>query len=361
LIKPVAAYQIREERCLIFPWADGGNLGNYWENHGQKSPEIQSLQWIVLQFVGLCSALEELHDSNCRHGDLKPENILWFKGDNNMGTLQIADMGLARFHEKDAHTNVRQRNDMHTSTPSGTSRYEPPETDKDRTTKEARSRQYDIWSMGCIVLELLIWLTYGYQAVEKFRNNTKYFWELQQQNRYVVHPYVVSRMKIMDTQLQENMAYKELLHLVRDRLLIVKVSETYRSQPEFRETAKVLFTSIREIQEKCQSKPFYLTPVTLEYSPDEIIVNVPQPGIVYQNEVGLATPPRRDIPRTPQTSLSSHISDPEDAGPRVLVTRAPTFPTSGINLDSIAREMPRILDDQEVGELNHLRSMNLQG
>jgi serine/threonine protein kinase len=295
---------------------------------------------------------------------LKPENILWFKDDNDMGTLQIADLGLAAFHEKDAHTNVRLGKDKHTSTPSGTSRYEPPEMDKERekrASQEARSRQYDIWSMGCIVLELLIWLTYGYQAVESFRKNTDYFWELQEQNRYVVHHYVTSRMSIMDTQLQDNTAYKELLHLVRTRLLVVKVSQTYESQPEFREIAKVLFTSIRKIQEKCQSKPSYLTPVTLEYSSDEIIAIVPQPGIVYQNEVGLATPPRRDVPRAPQTSLSSHISDPEeDAGPRILVS-APPFPTSGINSDSITREMPRFLDYQEVGELNHLRSMNLQG
>jgi serine/threonine protein kinase len=361
LIKPIAAYQINQDRCLIFPWASGGNLGDFWRNYEGKSREINSLQWIVRQLLGISSALDELHQSNCRHGDLKPENILWFKDSIGMGTLQIADLGLARFHEEEAHTNVRQKNDMHTSTPSGTSRYEPPETDKDRATKETRSRQYDIWSMGCIVLELLIWLTYGYQAVEKFKNNTRYFWELQQQNRYVVHPYVVSRMRIMDTKLQENTAYKELLHLVRDRFLIVKVSETYKSQPEFREIAKVLCASIRKIQEKCLSKPSYLAPVTLEYSSDEIIVNVPQPGIVYQNEVGLATPPRRDVPRSPQTSLSSRISDPEgDAGPLVIL-RAPTFPTLEIKSDSSRREMPRILDDQEVGELDHLRNMNLQG
>jgi len=235
-----------------------------------------------------------------------------------MGILQIADLGLARFHEKDAHTNVRLGKDEYTLTPPGTSRYEPPETDKGRGTKEARSRQYDIWSMGCIVLELLIWLIYGYQAVQKFAYYTKYFWELQQQNRYVVHPYVVSRMRIMDTQLQDGTAYKELLHLVRDRLLVVEVSETYRSQPEFREIAHVLYTSIKEIQEKCQSMPSYLTPVRLEYSSNENMANVPQPGIVYQNEVGLATPPRRDLPDIPQTSLSSHMSDPEeDVGPRI--------------------------------------------
>jgi serine/threonine protein kinase len=286
LTKPIAAYQIREEHCLIFPWA-GSNLGEYWKNYERKSREPDSLQWIVLQFVGISSALEELHENNYRHGDLKPENILWFKGSDDMGTLQIADTGTLRI------ANMSLANDV-----SGTSRYEPPEMDRDRGTQRARSRQYDIWSMGCVLLELLIWLSYGYQAVETFQKNTKYFWNLQPPNQYVVHPYVVSRMSIMDTQLQDNTAYKELLHLVRTKLLIVKVSETYKSQRDFREIAKVLYTSIKDIQQKCQSIPSYLTPVRLEYSSYEFIANVPQPGIVYENKVGQATPPRRDVPRS---------------------------------------------------------------
>jgi serine/threonine protein kinase len=181
LIKAIAAYRIGEQRCLIFPWATGGNLVNYWENYERKTQEMDSLQWIVRQFVGICSALKELHESNCRHGDLKPENILWFKDGHDTGKLQIADLGLTRFYEKEARTNVRQGKDIHTSTPSGTSRYEPPEMDKERENRdsqEPRARQYDIWPMGCIILELLIWLTYGYQAVEIFRKSTKYFWEL---------------------------------------------------------------------------------------------------------------------------------------------------------------------------------------
>jgi serine/threonine protein kinase len=343
---------------LIFPWASGGNLGDYWENYEKKSREPDSIQWIVRQFVGICSALEELHESNCRHGDLKPENILWFKDGHDMGKLQIADLGLARFHEKEAHTNVRQGKYIHTSTPSGTSRYEPPEMDKERENRdnqEARSRQYDIWSMGCIVLELLIWLTYGYQAVERFRTNTPYFWELQQENGYVVHPYVVSRMDIMSTQLHDDTAYKELLHLVRTKLLVVNVSQAYRSSGESREIARGLYTSINNIQQKCQSIPFYLMPVRLEYSSGPAIASVPQPGIVFANKIGLATPPRPDIPRAPQTSLSSHISEPEEeVGPQILV-RAPTL---DFNMDFSTNETSRITDHQEVGELNHLRRKN---
>jgi serine/threonine protein kinase len=92
--------------------------------------------------VRICSALEVLHIPNIRHGDLKPENILLFDPRNNGGTLQIADMGLATFHEQEA--NTKDRKGMPTQTPSGTSRYEPPEMDEKRNTEDPRSRQYDI-------------------------------------------------------------------------------------------------------------------------------------------------------------------------------------------------------------------------
>jgi serine/threonine protein kinase len=368
LIKPIAAYQIREERCLIFPWADGGNLCDYWAGSKEDSGELESLKWIVLQFVGISSALEELHRDNCRHGDLKPENILWFKGKQDKGTLQIADLGLARFHEENVNTDVRLRDKKNTSSPSGTKRYEPPEMDKEREKRaaheeqEARSRQYDIWSMGCILLELLIWLTYGYQAVVTFRNNTEFFWERQKGKENVVHHYVVSCMDVMDTQLQDNTAYKELLHLVRTRFLVVKVSETYKSRPDCREIAKVIHSRIKEIHLKCESKPSYLAPVRLKHSFDEPKENIAQPGVVFKNEFGLAAPARSDVPRTPQTSLASQKSYPEeDLSPQVLV-RSPTFPTPDINLDSLYREASRIVEHehQEVGQSNYIEHMNLR-
>jgi hypothetical protein len=204
--------------------------------------------------------------------------------------------------------------------------------------------------MGCIVLELLIWLSYSYQALVTFRKNTNYFWQHQQEMPYVVHRYVVSLMTIMETQLQDNTAYKDLLHLVRTKLLVVNVSETYESQGGFREIAKGLHTGIKAIQLKCQFTPSYLSPVRLE--------NFPQPGIVYENEVGLAAPPRRDVPRTSPTSLHTNVSGPEENGGPLVLVRAPTLDN---NSDSQSRETLRISDRQEVGELNHLRSMNLQG
>jgi serine/threonine protein kinase len=94
------------------------------------------------------------HKESIRHGDLKLENILNFsEGDSSLGTLKIADMGLAK-----RHVVATQERDVLTSTRYGTVRYEAPET---AINIHSQSRLYDIWSMGCITLEFVIWNLYG--------------------------------------------------------------------------------------------------------------------------------------------------------------------------------------------------------
>jgi serine/threonine protein kinase len=73
--------------------------------------------------------------------------------------LKITDVGLSKSH-KEA-TKMRSA----TRTNAGTIMYEPPEATE---TGKPRSRRYDIWSMGCIYLEFLIWLLYGAKGLKQF-------------------------------------------------------------------------------------------------------------------------------------------------------------------------------------------------
>ncbi|KAF9873488.1 heterokaryon incompatibility protein [Colletotrichum karsti] len=263
LIKPIAAYQHNEDRCLLFPWAQGGNLAEYWSRNSGNSLTRNQLAWIFGQLTGLFEALEELHANNCRHGDLKPENILLFIDVNNNMTLQIADMGLTTFHELEAATKIRRAQEILTKTPPGTSRYEPPETGKDRERRllvhETRSRAYDIWSMGCVILELLVWLAYGFDTVRKFREDTAYLWERfkvkgrggRYMYMYRVQSDTQRYIKALSTKWQAQSAWRELLTLVETRLLVVNVSESWQvSSPNYRETARAAHMAMRRIQEK---------------------------------------------------------------------------------------------------------------
>lgn len=121
--------------------------------------------------MGLADALclvhsDENKDSNRSttgyHHDIKPANILFFRvAGSDFGVLRLADWGSAKLHQKlqsgsSCGTNSRYKGDPF---------YAPPESN----TGDAKvSRPYDSWSMGCVILEMLVWHVFGPQEVEKF-------------------------------------------------------------------------------------------------------------------------------------------------------------------------------------------------
>jgi serine/threonine protein kinase len=138
IIEFIAAIQIERKRCLMFRWADGGNLREFWRSHSKPVLSAQLVKEVIQQLRGLSDALNQLHDyqgipgSSYRHGDIKPENILRIKSDSSgrqaddahnvdIGTLKISDMGLAKHHT--VATALRPPTNMRYST----YRYSPPE------------------------------------------------------------------------------------------------------------------------------------------------------------------------------------------------------------------------------------------
>lgn len=106
IIRFILAITRDDERYLMFEWADGGNLRQFWLSH-RPCLTRNLVKDIMFQLHGLADALKELHSKNYRHGDLKPENILRVKtpGHNastlNVGTLKLCDMGLTKHHSLD--------------------------------------------------------------------------------------------------------------------------------------------------------------------------------------------------------------------------------------------------------------------
>jgi serine/threonine protein kinase len=148
-----------EGEWLMFPRADGGDLWSHWK--GSRPTTAENFLWSVRQIHGLADGLYQLHSVNIRHGDLKPENILYFP-EIDGGTLKIADFGISRIHN----TETFQRGDG-TATCASTRVYEPPEAGSKGEVR--RSRRYDCWSMGCIILEFVVWLLRGNPAIVSFR------------------------------------------------------------------------------------------------------------------------------------------------------------------------------------------------
>lgn len=224
LITPIAAYQFYNEENgnFLFPWAEGGNMREFWSTEKErphKDPKMMT--WILKQMCGLCHALSILHKKEYRHGDLKPENILLFHEGGYKGTLRIADVGLARFHE--APTQKRRDLMQVTDTHTGTMRYVSPEFFH----AEQIPRVFDVWSLGCIFLEFLIWILYTNDQLIEFNKTSRidHFWE-NVNGEFVVHSSVLSILNRLAEDLKgpdlkgPETALADILHVVRSRMLV---------------------------------------------------------------------------------------------------------------------------------------------
>ncbi|KAK7937211.1 kinase domain-containing protein [Apiospora aurea] len=135
---------------------------------GESTGPFSPRELLVLALPGLCSGLRSLHDflyveSGIRlnliglHHDLKPQNILI--KDNR---LILADFGLSRLKAADEGSETSWKL-VHPY-------YSPPECFTEETVKEKPRvhRSSDIWSLGCIIAEMIAFLASGPDEIQQF-------------------------------------------------------------------------------------------------------------------------------------------------------------------------------------------------
>ena len=191
IIRLLATWQQHNSWYLLFPWAEG-NLEDYWkENPGGNQPEENEgspkreasrrrglAQWVGKQLMGLAEGLTQIHrpPSDAAqgetsevmdygiHGDIKPHNILRFKDkDDEPGRLVICDFGFTRFHSRASRSAANSEGDSLT--------YRAPECDQANRGGVGGfkiSRACDMWALGCVFLEFMVWCLQGFEEVEEF-------------------------------------------------------------------------------------------------------------------------------------------------------------------------------------------------
>ncbi|QKD53995.2 uncharacterized protein FOBCDRAFT_135299 [Fusarium oxysporum Fo47] len=194
------------------------------------------------QTLGLLAALDAIHDSQGvqsygRHGDIKPENILWFELDNEPhGLLVLADFGLAKFHRERSRSFTKNTNVGYTYT------YAPPEIDIEG---EFMSRSSDIWSFGCVLLEMVCWLLGGWELSEAFADarltedtsgimKTDSFFTIvkledDELRRFTVKPQVLSFIRRLDHHESCTNYVHDILDIVEKYMIVVRTEDAKRA------------------------------------------------------------------------------------------------------------------------------------
>ncbi|KAI4710301.1 hypothetical protein J4E89_004754 [Alternaria sp. Ai002NY15] len=237
------------EYYVLFEWADGGNLNDFWNQPEKPRRTAALVKWVIDQLCGLAKALSAAHympdNASYRHGDLKPGNILWFRGSGGYGTLKIGDWGEAKSHKQ---VTALRHGHVDTTAKYGTRRYEPPETGMQsllpKGTPHTRSRLYDLWGMGCIIFEFIVWLLYSHEELCRFNNNNQghygpsdMFYEISRDHKRAVriHRVVEHWMDHMAKDglcLSGTTALGDLLKVVRTGLLVVDLPEDGGRDPQ---------------------------------------------------------------------------------------------------------------------------------
>jgi serine/threonine protein kinase len=254
IIKPVATYKKEKDQCIVLPWADGGSLRDYWYSRNMSSALLERdylvVRWALEQMTGLSDALKTLHGKYYGHGNLKPENILCFKSNRGDNTLVISDIGTAKVRRFSVELGENE-----TAWRILTIRDAPP----DEITKSTLglSRSGDVWSMGCIFLEFLIWLLYGKKGLSEFDKSSNFekYWE-KVNGKVRISQHVQYWLDHMWEELEPHTALHDILYVIRTRLLVVAVKRPERKPPapdpdvDIRANASVVAELLSNILEK---------------------------------------------------------------------------------------------------------------
>lgn len=203
--------------------------------------------WLLRQLKGLADAVRHIHnlgpsglgsrssghDQSVTHMgplrgvhlDIKPENILVFSEKHNAhGVWKIADFGLSSF--KRVLDGSEEITGVRSSYLTSRRDFEPPEY----VLRSNISEKFDIWSLGCIFVEVLVWV-FSLNTMEDFdkaRIGTKdhaqqegsMFWHRSSAANVYLNPAVDEELKSLQTFCFGRGVFEGLVKLTRKLLTI---------------------------------------------------------------------------------------------------------------------------------------------
>ncbi|ERF72333.1 hypothetical protein EPUS_06089 [Endocarpon pusillum Z07020] len=217
------------------------NLKGYWKQERPRLSDPDFVLWELRQLRGLADGLRFIYNLGGWHHDLKGENILVFKeGDSGGPTLKIADFGSAKIRARRSAPRDESSPTDHYS--QGTSAYEAP----DYVIRGETSRPYDVWTLGCIFLDFLVWTfgsfpseleTFSKQRREikggQIGNDTMFWYVERNREGYKTHwkPYVSKRLHELEEQCNSDKGRAVFKELVLTTSKMLRMDPSKRPKP----------------------------------------------------------------------------------------------------------------------------------
>ena len=260
ITRHLALWSQEDKFYMLFPLAEQ-NLRQYIKQTNHPSLTKENVLWLLEQFKGLADGVRQIHnltglgpgmldrrlninqkrERTGFHHDLKPENILVFldsqrdSDDQVTGrTWKIADFGSARIGLilSGSGSGGQERSYFTSNLSHGDTAYGAPDYELEKKT----SRPYDMWSLGCIFLECLLWV-FGkpdsspadfaaerMKIPDRLANQDSAFWYVGSDGKVRLKPAVVERLKELKIECAGRGVFNELVSIVA-KLLTIKPAE----------------------------------------------------------------------------------------------------------------------------------------
>jgi serine/threonine protein kinase len=232
---------------MLFPLAIS-NLRTLLDRKLAKDLDEPFMLWLISQLAGLADGVRKIHNIGGRsgstvlsrihkpvsgkarigfHHDLRPENILLFKKTNaSYQTLRISDFGSANFRHLPSGVLTDSRRSIKTrGLFDGDPSYGAPESGA----VEGTSRPYDIWSLGCIFLEIILWVfredlnDFTFERLTNSRDRTiksqgSAFWYKTSNGEPKLKPAVTLRLTQLIQRCAGRGSFEDLVSIIRRML-----------------------------------------------------------------------------------------------------------------------------------------------
>lgn len=267
LLKCLASFTFSSQYNMIYEKADC-DVEKFMARHADpRKLTGMSHGDLAQQLYGLADALSMIHNQERSESsgstgllipgadkqktgyihDIKPENLLAFVYEHDGKKtywFRLSDFSCAKVVDVLTSVSGKNRQSWQTVSKSGTPIYRAPEA----TEKGKTSRPYDLWSLGCVYLELLVWFLDGYAELMKFRDQREcevtpggredegFYYAPKKGDAFILRDAVEKRMGNISSRCEGPL--KEIANVIPKLLKI---------EPKLRPTAKSLVADLKHI------------------------------------------------------------------------------------------------------------------